>query len=148
MSWKIDYEGESPIKKDFNSPIYVIAEETIDQIKSSIWSSDEGVLYLVPRETNKIHHGKYINPFQLEAYQHIRSKFGVGNMVSYANIKALFPEMGMFKLSYWLTYLWLHGYLEKYAKGKHGRFWRGPKQPKFKARGKYYGVHYEILDKK
>jgi hypothetical protein len=148
LSWQINYEADSPIHKDFNAPIYEIAQEAITEIKNHRTVRDTGKLYRVPRDDTRLKPGKYVNPFQLEAYRRIRGKFGVGSMVSYADIRALFPDMKQFQLSYWLQYLWLHGYFEKFVKGTYGTYFRGPKVPKIKNRGKYFGVHYQVLDKK
>lgn len=150
MNWQINYEGTFEVAYDQPDPTFEIDNKKMSELGGQEESgSDTGKLYLVERSelTPGYAKGKYVNPFDYDIYRRLRSRFEAGAIVSYPQIRELFPEIKPFHLSMRLARLWAWGYLEKYAKGKHGRYWRAPKETKGYPRGKYFGVHYRILEK-
>lgn len=149
MNWEINYETE-PETKPEPLPTFEVTETKISHLNDTNQSSiDTGKLYLVdPIELGEKYTYKYMPPHLLQMHTRMRERFGVGEIVSYSMIKEIFPELKQLVLSYRLTYLWANGYLEKYVKGKWGYHFRGNYEKKGGwTRGKYFGVHYRILDK-
>lgn len=139
MNWQINDEKLSPQQ-------YEISE--IDLFKlGNEREYDRGTLHPVERKHVWIQR-EFLPPHLILLHKRMAGKWGYGTIVPFAEIEDYFSEISRFGIRAQITRLWVDGYLNKYAKGVSGFSHHNVKwNKKNNWRGRYFGVHYEILRK-
>lgn len=145
MKWELNDE-------ELPRPDYEIDPTSLRSVKGRIGSnhvrnSDTGRLHPIDRSENRFKPRGHLAPHEVELHRRMLAVFGE-NIIPFSEIEARFIDIGRFRLRNWMRRLWIEGYLDKYAKGIYmlaeQKYWRGKKND---WRGKYFGVHYQIIKK-
>lgn len=144
MSWTIN-DDEAPPEG------FEVSDVPIWRVPGHQKFLEHGQLHPVPRDEIRNYNPntvEFLPPHIRSLHERMVAKYGVGNIVAFTIIEADFPDVGKFPIRNWLRRLWAGGYLDKYARGvymlTYQKNWQGRKNA---WRGKYFGVHYQIMNK-